>query len=46
MDGQEAFEKVKESMQEQKIFSLIFMDIQVFSPPDHNFRDSGSQLMF
>ncbi|KAI9771093.1 MAG: Histidine kinase [Geoglossum simile] len=29
MDGQEAFEKVKESMQEQKIFSLIFMDIQM-----------------
>jgi hypothetical protein len=29
MDGQEAFEKVKESMQEQKLFSLIFMDIQV-----------------
>ncbi|KAI9776094.1 MAG: Histidine kinase [Geoglossum umbratile] len=29
MDGQEALEKVKESMQEQKLFSLIFMDIQM-----------------
>ncbi|KAH0566242.1 hypothetical protein GP486_000363 [Trichoglossum hirsutum] len=29
MDGQEAFEKVKESIQEQRLFDLIFMDIQV-----------------
>jgi osomolarity two-component system, sensor histidine kinase SLN1 len=28
-DGQEALDKVKESMQQQKLFDLIFMDIQV-----------------
>lgn len=28
-DGQEAFELVKESMEQQKLFNLIFMDIQV-----------------
>ena len=32
-DGQEAFELVKESMEQQKLFNLIFMDIQV----SHNF---------
>ena len=30
-DGQEAFELVKESMEQQKLFNLIFMDIQVRS---------------
>ena len=28
-DGQEAFELVKESMQQSKLFNLIFMDVQV-----------------
>ena len=28
-DGQEAFELVKESMEQHKLFNLIFMDIQV-----------------
>ena len=28
-DGQEAFELVKESMEQRKFFNLIFMDVQV-----------------
>lgn len=28
-DGQEAYDKVKESMSEKQFFDLIFMDIQV-----------------
>jgi len=28
-DGQEAFDLVKESMEQRKFFSLIFMDVQV-----------------
>lgn len=28
-DGQEAFELVKESMEQRKYFNLIFMDVQV-----------------
>lgn len=30
-DGQEAYDKVKESMSEKQFFDLIFMDIQVRS---------------
>lgn len=29
-DGQEAFELVKQSMAERKLFNLIFMDVQVY----------------
>jgi osomolarity two-component system sensor histidine kinase SLN1 len=28
-DGQEAFEKVRESMEQKNLFDLIFMDVQV-----------------
>ena len=28
-DGQEAYDLVKESMQQSKLFNLIFMDVQV-----------------
>ena len=28
-DGQEAFDLVKESMEQNKLFNLVFMDIQV-----------------
>ena len=28
-DGQEAFDLVKESMEQKKLFNLIFMDVQV-----------------
>lgn len=28
-DGQEAFELVKESMEQRRLFNLIFMDVQV-----------------
>ena len=40
-DGQEAFELVKESMAERKLFNLIFMDVQVLiSFPSHHFFTS------
>ena len=32
-DGKEAFDLVKESMEEKRFFNLIFMDVQVDSPP-------------
>jgi osomolarity two-component system sensor histidine kinase SLN1 len=32
-DGQEAYDKVKESMSEKQFFDLIFMDIQVSPGP-------------
>jgi osomolarity two-component system sensor histidine kinase SLN1 len=32
-DGQEAFELVKESMEQKNLYDLIFMDIQVRSCP-------------
>jgi osomolarity two-component system sensor histidine kinase SLN1 len=31
-DGQEAYEMVKESMEQEKLFDLIFMDVQVRTP--------------
>ena len=30
-DGQEAFEKVRESMEQKRLFHLIFMDVQVMN---------------
>jgi len=33
-DGQEAFELVKESMEQRKLFNLIFMDVQVSKERD------------
>ena len=30
-DGQEAFEKVRESMEQKRLFHLIFMDVQVIN---------------
>lgn len=32
-DGQEAFELVKESMEQRKLFNVIFMDVQVRHRP-------------
>ena len=31
-DGQEAYDLVKESMQQSRNFNLIFMDVQVYTP--------------
>lgn len=48
-DGQEAFELVKESMEQHKLFNLIFMDIQVSLSPRrslmfvHSLTDSNSR---
>jgi len=44
-DGQEAFELVKESMEQKKLFNLIFMDIQVCTHGcEHQFFFSSANL--
>lgn len=37
-DGQEAFDKVKESMSKGEFFDLIFMDVQVSLQPTLHLR--------